>query len=342
MKKWLALLLSAVLVLSLGGGALAAEYDGVVTPASVLLLDPDSGETLFAKDPDARVYPASTTKILTALVVMERTEDLQTVVTVDGGALTGIVEGDDSTLEPMLKGGEQITVEQLLYGLMLVSGNDCAAALAVWAAGSIDAFAGLMNEKAAALGMENSHFQNPHGVQNENHYTTARDMGKLAAAAMDTPAFMDIVSTTTWRIPATNLSEERVLYTSNRPLRELGDLPGTAFAWATGIKTGYTPTAGGCLISCAEKDGRRLLCLVYGDGSEGQRDRWFLTKDLLAFGFGDGEPDEAAPAETETAPEAAETAPVAEEKAPSGRMGTVLTILGHKRFILPAWMSIVS
>ncbi len=337
MKKWTALLLAAVLAFSLCGGAFA-DYDGAVTPASVLLLDADSGETLYEKDADARVWPASTTKILTALVVLDRTEDQQAVVTVDGGALAGIYEGDDSTLEPMLKGGEQITVEQLLYGLMLVSGNDCAAALAVYTAGSIDAFAGLMNEKASALGMTASHFQNPHGVQNDDHYSTARDMGRLAAAALDTPAFMQIVSTVSYRIPATNMNGERTLYTSNRLLREAEDMPGTAYAAAAGMKTGYTPTSGGCLVSAAEKNGARLLCLVYGDPSAGQRDRWFLTKDLLDYGFETlGAADEPAPesaSETDAAGSAA--------KAPSAAGRVIWLVLSVLFAVLLAFTVILA
>ena len=310
MKRIAALTLFLILLLSLGGSALADSYTGVMPPSSVLLLDPDGGQTLYEKNPDARVYPASTTKILTALVVLDRTQDLHETVTVDGSVLTGIHEGDDSTLEPMLKNGEQITVEQLLYGLLLVSGNDCAATLARHVAGSTEAFAALMNEKASSLGMADSHFSNPHGVQDESHYTTARDMGKLAAAALNTPAFMAIVSTPRYTIPANGLSPERQLVTSNRFLEEQEDMPGTACPWVTGMKTGYTPTAGGCLVTSAEKDGKRLLCLIYGDESKDQRDRWFLTKALLEFGFGDtmyaapgaasGEPG--TPAETETGP----------------------------------------
>ena len=249
---------------------------------------------------------------------------------VDGAALGGIYEGDDSTLVPMLKAGEQLTVEQLLYGLMLVSGNDCASALAYHVAGGKEAFASLMNEKAAALGMTSSHFMNPHGVQDENHYTTPRDMAKLAKAAMDTPAFMAIVSTAHYTIPATNLSGARTLDTSNRFLFEKEDMPGTACAWVTGIKTGYTPTAGGCLVTSAERGGKRLLCLVYGDASEEQRDRWFLTKALLAYGFGavssgmDAYNANIALSDQQAVP----TLTVTEENAPSHARPILLTVLG--------------
>ena len=337
------LILCVLLALSPGIPAFA-DYGGEVSPSSVLLMDPDSGEVLFEKDADSRVWPASTTKILTALVVLDQTPDLNTVVNVDGAALTGIYEGDDSTLVPMLKAGEQITVEQLLYGLMLVSGNDCASALAYHVAGGKDAFASLMNEKAAALGMTSSHFVNPHGVQDENHYTTPRDMAKLAAAAMQTPAFMTIVSTAHYMLPATNMAGARQLDTSNRFLFEKEDMPGTACSWVTGIKTGYTPTAGGCLVTSAERNGKRLLCLVYGDPSEEQRDRWFLTKDLLAYGFGavssgmDAYNANIALSDAQTVP----AMTVTEENAPSRARPILLTVLGVLLLLAPLALALLT
>ena len=326
-----ACLICAVLVLSQGVFVRAVGYDGVMPAASALLVEADTGSVLYEKAADARVYPASTTKILTALVVLEHTGDIHETVTVDGSVLSGIVEGDDSTLEPMLRDGEHITVEQLLYGLLLVSGNDCAMALARHVGGSTDAFVSMMNEKAAALGMADSHFQNPHGVQDDEHYTTARDMARLARAALDTSAFMDIVSTDRYIIPATDMSGERQLLTSDRFLAEREDMPGTACPWVTGMKTGYTPTAGGCLVTSAERDGRRLLCLIYGDESDGQRDRWFLTKALLEYGFeelGPAVPEQSVEEETEPAEEI--------EAAPARWKQTVAVILGMLLLVLAA------
>ncbi len=341
-RSMAALLLCTLLWIGLGGNAFA-DYDGYVQPSSALLLDPDTGETLYEKSADDRVWPASTTKILTALVVLDETPDVNALVNVDGAALSGIYEGDDSTLVPMLKAGEQLTVEQLLYGLMLVSGNDCASALAYHVAGGTEAFAALMNEKAVSLGMTASHFTNPHGVQNDNHYSTARDMAKLAKAAMDTPAFMAIVSTAHYTIPATNMAEARTLDTSNRFLLEKDDIPGTACAWVTGIKTGYTPAAGGCLVTGAERNGKRLLCLVYGDASENQRDRWFLTKDLLAYGFGAVSPA----MDEHTASEAAITADLlssgaSDLESPSRIRPVLLTVLGVLLLVLAAGMLILT
>lgn len=290
MKKAICLLTVLMLLLCTAPAALAAEYSATVNPASVLLMDADSGEILYAKNSTDTVYPASTTKILTALVVLDRVTDSSELVTVPAAALEGIYEGDDSTLTPMLRADEQISVKDLIYGLMLVSGNDTAATLAHHIAGSEEAFAAMMNEKAAELGMTNSHFTNAHGVQDSNHYSTAEDMAKLCRAAMDNAEFMQIVSCGSYTIPATNKTEARELVNSNRFLCAKDDLPGTAYEYATGMKTGYTPTAGGCLVSTAEKDGVRLMCLVFGDDSDDQQERWFLSRDLFEYGFSLYEP----------------------------------------------------
>ena len=285
MKRVLCLLTALLLSFALGSAAFAAEYTGTVNPSAVLLMNADSGEVLYAKNSSETVYPASTTKILTTLVILDKVSDWNETVTVPAEALEGIYEGDDSTLVPMLKTGEQISVKDLLYGLMLVSGNDTAATLAYHIAGSESAFADLMNEKAAALGMTSSHFTNAHGVQDGNHYTTPEDMAKLCKAAMDSAEFMTIAGSARYTIPATNLTEARSLSSSNLFLLEKPELPGTEYEYATGMKTGYTPTAAGCLVATAEKDGVRLMCLIFGDESDEQQERWLLSRDLFDCGF---------------------------------------------------------
>ncbi len=283
MKKILLLLL--VVALLLGSSANAAEYSGTVNPSSVLLLNADTGERLYEKNATALIYPASTTKILTALVVLGLCDDLNELVTVSADAIEGIHEGDDSTLVPMLKAGEQISVRDLLYGLMLVSGNDAAAVLARHISGSEEAFVAAMNEAAFAIGMENSHFTNPHGVHNPDHRSTAEDMAKLAQAALKNPEFMEIASCAAYSSPATNMTDAREYLNSNLFLNEKPELPGTEYQFVTGMKTGYTPTAGGCLVSCAERNGIKLICLVFGDKSDEQQERWFLSRELFEFGF---------------------------------------------------------
>lgn len=283
MKK--ALLLLLVFALLLSGSAFAAEYTGTVNPEAVLLLNADTNERLYEKNATALIYPASTTKILTALVVLGLCENLDELVTVATEDIEGIHEGDDSTLVPMLKAGEQISVRDLLYGLMLVSGNDAAAVLARHISGSEEAFVAAMNETAFALGMENSHFTNPHGVHNEDHRSTAEDMAKLAQAALKNPEFMEIVSCAAYSNSPTNMTGAREYLNSNLFLNEKPELPGTEYQFVTGMKTGYTPMAGGCLVSTAERNGAKLICLVFGDDSEEQQERWFLSKELFEYGF---------------------------------------------------------
>lgn len=155
------------------GSAGAAEFQGRISAKSAILVDADSGRVLFEKNADERSLIASTTKIMTGLLVCEA-GDLEREVSVPPEAAG--VEG--SSL--YLKSGERITVKELLYGLMLRSGNDAAVALAIATAGSVDAFVSRMNEKAQALGLEHTHFENPNGLDGENHYSTARDLSKLA------------------------------------------------------------------------------------------------------------------------------------------------------------------
>ncbi len=283
MKKTILLLL--VFTLLLGSTSFAAEYTGTVNPEAVLLLNADDGWRLYEKNATALIYPASTTKILTALVVLGLCDDLNELVTVPAEALEGIHEGDDSTLVPMLQAGEQMSVRDLLYGLMLVSGNDAAAVLAQYISGSEEAFVAAMNETAFAIGMENSHFTNPHGVHDPDHRSTAEDMAKLAQAALKNPAFMEIVSCAAYSLEATNMTGARECINSNLFLNEKIDLPGTEYSYVTGMKTGYTPTAGGCLVSTAERNGVKLICLVFGDESDEQQERWFLSRDLFEYGF---------------------------------------------------------
>ena len=343
MKKTIALLLFLCVCLSLASGAFAQDYTAAVNPSSVLLMNADSGEVLFSKNPSDRVYPASTTKILTALVVLDRVEDSSETVTVPAEALEGIHEGDDSTLVPMLKAGEQLSIRDLIYGLMLVSGNDTAAVLARHIAGSEEAFAGLMNEMAASLGMTNSHFTNPHGVQDSEHYSTAEDMAKLCKAAMDNAEFMQIVARGSYTIPATNLTAERSLINTNLLLFEGDSLPGTEYDYATGIKTGYTPTAGGCLVSTAEKNGLRLMCLVFGDSSDGQQERWFLSRDLFDYGFSlyaDGE--EAAAAESADTPPEEDSLPSPDENSGQRQGRGLWIVLSIAAFLAFGLLTLVS
>lgn len=234
----------------------AAEVS--VSAYAAVLLDCDSGEVLYEKNGDEKLLIASTTKIMTALVALDcACLDEMTEVTYDH-----MVEGSSMYLQP----GETVSVEELLYGLLLCSGNDAALCLAEHCGGSIENFVALMNQKAAELGMENTSFENPNGLDGEKHYSTAHDMAILAKCAANDPTFCRLCSTKTVHIG------ERTMTNHNKLLDQLDG--------CIGMKTGYTKAAGRTLVSCCERDGRRLAAVTLCDG-----DDWNDHKRLYAWGF---------------------------------------------------------
>lgn len=258
---WLALTLALV------GVPLCASADGVpsVSARSAVLIEAESGRILYEKDAHTRRGMASTTKIMTALVAIEHC-DLEKLVTV-APAATG-VEGSSVYLFP----GEEIKMETLLYALMLQSANDAAAAIAYEIAGGIENFALLMNEKASLLGLRDTHFANPHGLDAPDHYTTAFELAKLAAAALENESFARIVATKKISIPLHNGTATRVLVNHNRLLRTYDDV--------IGVKTGFTKACGRTLVSAADRDGLRLICVTLDDG-----DDWLDHRALLDYCF---------------------------------------------------------
>lgn len=222
----------------------AVDYN---SSSSEIVMDVNTNRVLYSKNADDKKFMASTTKILTAIVIIESSNiDDQVEIT---GKTIGI-EGSSIYLEK----GEILTVKDLLYGLMLRSGNDCAETLAVYKSGSIDDFAELMNNKAKEIGANNSHFVNPHGLHDDNHYTTAYDLALISCYAMKNPIFKEIVSTKKTIIPFSTKNTKRVLINKNKMLSE--------FDGATGIKTGFTKKAGRCLVSSCFRDGMELVSVV--------------------------------------------------------------------------------
>ena len=221
--------------------------------ASMALFDPADGLFLSEHDADARRPMASTTKIMTALVILSRC-NLEETVTVPPEAVG--VEGSSV----YLFAGEKMTVRTLLYALLLSSANDAAATLAIHCAGSIEAFASLMNEKAAELGLADTHFKNPHGLPDPDHYTTAHDLCRLAAAALDHPTFAEIVATRRYSAPQQGTDATRLFLNHNRLLSN--------YEGAVGVKTGFTKTAGRCLVSAARKNGLLLVAVTLSDGND--------------------------------------------------------------------------
>ncbi len=236
----------------------AEPFDmSTITAQYAMLFDLDSGTVLASKNTGMRMYPASTTKIMTCILALEH-GNLSDVVTV--GEEVKEISADSSTSGLWV--GEELTLEQLLYGLMLSSGNDAANTIAVHIAGSLEAFVQMMNDKAAQLEMSGTHYANAHGLHDETHYTTVSDMQRLLSYAYKNETFRTIVGTKTYEVPPTNMvAEGHVFKNSNLLLHE--DFSDYYYEHATGVKTGFTTPAGHCLVATAEKDGLRLGVLIY-------------------------------------------------------------------------------
>lgn len=228
-----------------------------------VLIESSSRRVLWGKNENARLYPASTTKVLTALCVLNNLP-LDRVVEVPKCAEG--VEGSSI----YLKAGQKITVEDLLYGLMLRSGNDAAVTLAVETSGSIEGFATLMNATANECGAKNSNFVNPHGLQDKNHYTTAYDLALITAKAYENDGFVRIVSS---KLKKITIDDALVVIANKNKMLKLYD-------GANGVKTGFTKSSGRCLVSGAKRDGMQLVSVVLNCG-----DMWNESVRLLDFGF---------------------------------------------------------
>jgi len=299
-------LLLAVLLTIFAPCALAYEQEyqpfGEADLKCALLVDDDTGEVLFEQNAYEVSYPASTTKMLTALMVIEAVEQgkigFDDVIVLQR-KLVDSVMWDASHVSPRVKADEKLTVEQLLHCVMIES--DCAACniLADYVAGSVDAFVQQMNSRAVALGCTDTNFVNTHGYPNDNHYTTAYSLYLIASEAMKHPDFARIVSTKEYIIPKTNLTRQRTLRNTNWLLGMPSDISESDIKYDTdyyyeycvGIKTGYASAAGSCLASCAKKDGRTLICIVLGaegmtlpDGTTRRRS-FYESRRLLQWGF---------------------------------------------------------
>ncbi len=242
----------------------SAQVSYTCSAESYCLMDADTGELLSSRNPDLPMPMASTTKIMTCLVALENGV-INDTVTIDQESVG--VEGSSVYLVQ----GETLTLSDLLYALMLESANDAAVAIAKHIAGSVEDFAEQMNSLAQAIGMNQSHFVNPHGLQAEGHHSTARDLCLLMRYAMNNTAFAEIVATRTKIIPAPE-GKNRFLSNHNKLLRLYDD--------CVGGKTGFTKTAGRCLVTAARRDGKRLICATLG-----APDDWNDHSSLFDFGF---------------------------------------------------------
>lgn len=249
-----------------------------------ILIDMTTGEVLTEKNSTETHYPASTTKMMTAILAIENL-DLNATWTADAEVYaTG---GSRLTLI----NGEECKIKDVLYATMVKSANDGSVFLAKATAGTTEKFLDMMNRKAADLGCVNTHFANPNGLHLENHYSCAADLAKIALYCMKNPTFRDIVKTPSYTMPATNLSSERTVQNTNLLLYDCtesnkvsvnGQLRYCKYDGILGIKTGYTPEAQGCLVSAAERDGTSILCVVLKSSTMG---RFSDSIALLDWGF---------------------------------------------------------
>lgn len=279
LKRTITALLAALLVLTmLPGAALAAFDPASISTPYVCLMDRDTGAVLYEHNSHERAYPASTTKIMTCILAIEMSEDLYQQINIGSTFDTG---GSVTTPHPLSR-NEELRVIDLLYCIMMCSGNDAASALAIHLAGSQEQFAALMNQKAAEIGMEGTHFVNANGLHDENHYSTAYDMSLLGRYAMQNEAFRKIVSSQTFEVPATNKNPARLLENANRLLHTKAEADNIEYAYATGIKTGDTKYAGRCLVGAAQKDGVELIITLLGD-MEGEVPTEYRFKNAASF-----------------------------------------------------------
>lgn len=258
MKKRISLVILIAVVISLviyfiSEGIIQAQEKNDTLPAppkvsakNAVVIELTSGKVLYEKNADEKAYPASITKILTALVAIEN-EDVNTVVTVTDSAVG--VEGSSIYLTKE----ETLPLKDLLYGMMLRSGNDAAVAIAAEVGGTTEEFVEMMNERARKIGAKNTHFTNPNGLQDENHYTTAKDMAQISREAMKNSAFREIAAAKSY---TTDRGEGKYNYFANKN-KVIYQYEG-----GTGIKIGFTKTAGRTLVASSKRDGMELICVV--------------------------------------------------------------------------------
>lgn len=246
---------------------------------AAILIDNKTNKILYDKNANERMFPASTTKILTAILVLENCE-LNETVTASYDAVMSIPNGYVSA---NIDGEEQLTVEQLLQLLLVHSANDAANVLAEYVGGSIESFVSMMNTKVNELGLTNTHFTNAYGLQDENHYTTAHDLSVIMQYCLKNEDFRRIAGSASCSIPATNKFGPRSYTSTNQLL-----VPGNPYyySYVTVGKTGFTTEAGECLVSCAYKNDLELICVVLGGSVvNGVPTRFSESKTLYEYGF---------------------------------------------------------
>ncbi len=258
MKKSLAFiaimvaLLGTICIFGYAKNSYASSSLASTSAKAMIVIAGNDNRVLYAKNENTKLPMASTTKIVTALTVINNVKNLDEIVTITKEPT--LVTGTSI----YLKQGEKLSIRQLLYGLMLQSGNDAATALALHVGGSIENFCKLMQQTAIDCGATNSSFKNPHGLDQEGHYTTASDLAKITSKALKNQTFKEIVSCKYFDIPKGDNNTARKLSNKNRLLNNLEG--------CIGVKTGYTSKAGRCLVSAAERNNMQVICVVFNCG----------------------------------------------------------------------------
>ena len=259
----------------------AADYwpSGMdVVAESAIVMEQETGTILYSKNMDDVHFPASITKIMTALLVLENCQ-LDETVTFSADAVYGTELGSSSIARDVK---EEMTVEQTLYGMMLESANECAYALGEHVAGDIPSFVDMMNERAKELGCTNTHFNNTNGLPDDEHYTTAHDMALIARAAYKIPKFAEIVGTKNYTIPPTNKHSDPTPLNNHHQMLHYYKTNKYLYEYCLGGKTGYTVVAGATLVTYAKKDGMTLICVVMKDTTS---DEYTDTTNLFEYCF---------------------------------------------------------
>ena len=279
--KFKIILLFCLMIISIQTISFASEPN--LNSEAAILVEVSTGRIIYEKNSTKQMYPASTTKVLTAIIVIENCK-LDEIVTVRESALSNIPSG---YVTCNLQIGEQLTVKDLLYALMIPSANDAAYVLAEYVAGSVEDFSVMMNDKARELGCKSTHFVNPNGIHEESHYSTAYDLYLITNYAMKNEFFRSLVATTEYTLPSTEKypSEDRFLKTTNELLNKSSIK--YYYKNAIGIKTGYTSKAGNCLIGAASRDGLEFIAVVLNGGTtnDGLNSRYVDSKKLFEYAY---------------------------------------------------------
>lgn len=285
-RRIISVFLLAVLMTVLLVPSAAALEPIEVNAKAALLVDAETGTVLYSKNETKKMYPASITKVVTALLVLEAVErgelSMDQLITASEEAFFDMEwDGSNAGIEP----GEEMRLKDLLYCILLVSANEACNIVAEAVDGSISAFVARMNSRVQELGCQNTHFTNTHGLHNADHYTTAWDIYLIAREAIQNETFMTICNTLAYDVPPTNRNGSRELHTSNSLISNWRIL-GYLYDGAEGIKTGTTEEAGHCLLSSAVRSGRRLICVVLGcEGSGVDIQCYPDSANLYDYGF---------------------------------------------------------